>query len=64
MNILLEMFNDSDYVAAAPHSAALNVFDLESRQVRRTDQLGRVPKGRQAAGDGMGLLYSGLKGTD
>ncbi|KFW91411.1 cholesterol transporter ABCA5 isoform X1 [Phalacrocorax carbo] len=32
MNILLEMFNDSDYVSAAPHSAALNVFDLESRQ--------------------------------
>ncbi|NXF79116.1 ABCA5 protein, partial [Sclerurus mexicanus] len=32
MNILLEMFNDSDYVSAAPHSAALNVFALESRQ--------------------------------
>ncbi|NXJ80394.1 ABCA5 protein, partial [Trogon melanurus] len=32
MNVLLEMFNDSDYVSAAPHSAALNVFDLESRQ--------------------------------
>lgn len=36
MNILLEMFNDSDYVSAAPHSAGLNVFDLESRQVRQT----------------------------
>ncbi|PKU31514.1 atp-binding cassette sub-family a member 5 [Limosa lapponica baueri] len=33
MNVLLEMFNDSDYVSAAPHSAALNVFDLESRQI-------------------------------
>ncbi|NXD62039.1 ABCA5 protein, partial [Eolophus roseicapillus] len=32
MNVLLEMFNDSDYVSVAPHSAALNVFDLESRQ--------------------------------
>uniref|UniRef100_A0A672UMJ9 Cholesterol transporter ABCA5 n=1 Tax=Strigops habroptila TaxID=2489341 RepID=A0A672UMJ9_STRHB len=32
MNILLEMFNDSDYVSVAPHSTALNVFDLESRQ--------------------------------
>ncbi|KAJ7403942.1 ATP-binding cassette sub-family A member 5 isoform X1 [Willisornis vidua] len=32
MNILLEMFNDSDYVSAAPHSAGLNVFALESRQ--------------------------------
>ncbi|KFO74168.1 ATP-binding cassette sub-family A member 5, partial [Cuculus canorus] len=32
MNILLEMFNDSDYVSAAPHSAALNVIDLESSQ--------------------------------
>uniref|UniRef100_A0A8C0ZGY7 Cholesterol transporter ABCA5 n=1 Tax=Cyanistes caeruleus TaxID=156563 RepID=A0A8C0ZGY7_CYACU len=26
MNILWEMFNDSDYVSVAPHSAALNVF--------------------------------------
>lgn len=34
MNILWEMFNDSDYVSVAPHSAALNVFVLESRQVR------------------------------
>ncbi|XP_061311226.1 cholesterol transporter ABCA5 [Pezoporus flaviventris] len=32
MSILLEMFNDSDYVSVAPHSAALNVLDLESRQ--------------------------------
>uniref|UniRef100_A0A8C0V7K7 Cholesterol transporter ABCA5 n=1 Tax=Cyanistes caeruleus TaxID=156563 RepID=A0A8C0V7K7_CYACU len=32
MNILWEMFNDSDYVSVAPHSAALNVFALESRQ--------------------------------
>ncbi|NXK49651.1 ABCA5 protein, partial [Chauna torquata] len=32
LNVLLEMFNDSDYVSAAPHSAGLNVFDLESRQ--------------------------------
>uniref|UniRef100_A0A8B9IZL3 Cholesterol transporter ABCA5 n=1 Tax=Amazona collaria TaxID=241587 RepID=A0A8B9IZL3_9PSIT len=32
MNILLEMFNDSGYVSVAPHSAALNVLDLESRQ--------------------------------
>ncbi|KAJ7401602.1 ATP binding cassette subfamily A member 5 [Pitangus sulphuratus] len=32
MNILWEMFNDSDYVSAAPHSAALNVQALESRQ--------------------------------
>ncbi|XP_008629370.1 PREDICTED: ATP-binding cassette sub-family A member 5 [Corvus brachyrhynchos] len=32
MNILWEMFNDSDYVSVAPHSAALNVFVLESRQ--------------------------------
>ncbi|NWV69475.1 ABCA5 protein, partial [Malurus elegans] len=32
MSILLEMFNDSDYVSVAPHSAALNVFALESRQ--------------------------------
>lgn len=41
--MLLEMFNDSDYVSAAPHSAALNVFDLESRQVSRSDRPGRVP---------------------
>lgn len=34
MNILWELFNDSDYVSVAPHSAALNVFALESRQVR------------------------------
>uniref|UniRef100_A0A803VAE2 ATP binding cassette subfamily A member 5 n=1 Tax=Ficedula albicollis TaxID=59894 RepID=A0A803VAE2_FICAL len=27
MNILWEMFNDSDYVSVAPHSAALNVFN-------------------------------------
>ncbi|NWT31723.1 ABCA5 protein, partial [Cardinalis cardinalis] len=32
MNILWEMFNDSDYVSVAPHSAALNVFALQSRQ--------------------------------
>ncbi|KAI6075749.1 ATP-binding cassette sub-family A member 5 [Aix galericulata] len=32
LNVLVEMFNDSDYVSAAPHSAGLNVFDLESRQ--------------------------------
>ncbi|NXY37821.1 ABCA5 protein, partial [Pomatorhinus ruficollis] len=32
MNILWELFNDSDYVSVAPHSAALNVFALESRQ--------------------------------
>ncbi|NXI63371.1 ABCA5 protein, partial [Anseranas semipalmata] len=32
LSVLLEMFNDSDYVSAAPHSAGLNVFDLESRQ--------------------------------
>ncbi|NXM81461.1 ABCA5 protein, partial [Oenanthe oenanthe] len=32
MNILWEMFNDSDYVSVAPHSAALNVFALEARQ--------------------------------
>ncbi|NXA95414.1 ABCA5 protein, partial [Melanocharis versteri] len=32
MNVLWEMFNDSDYVSVAPHSAALNVFALESRQ--------------------------------
>jgi len=43
MNILLEMFNDSDYVSAAPHSAALNVLALESRQVGWTDRLGRIP---------------------
>lgn len=36
MNILWEMFNDSDYVSVAPHSAALNVFALEARQVRHT----------------------------
>ncbi|KAL9833695.1 LOW QUALITY PROTEIN: cholesterol transporter ABCA5 [Geothlypis trichas] len=32
MNILWELFNDSDYVSVAPHSAALNVFALQSRQ--------------------------------
>lgn len=64
MNVLWEMFNDSDYVSAAPHSAALNVFDLESSQVGRTDRLGRVPQGRQAAGQGLALLDSCLKGTD
>ncbi|NWH39329.1 ABCA5 protein, partial [Chloropsis hardwickii] len=32
MNILWEMFNESDYVSVAPHSAALNVFALQSRQ--------------------------------
>ncbi|NWZ27840.1 ABCA5 protein, partial [Asarcornis scutulata] len=32
LSVLVEMFNDSDYVSAAPHSAGLNVFDLESRQ--------------------------------
>ncbi|XP_039572142.1 ATP-binding cassette sub-family A member 5 [Passer montanus] len=32
MNILWEMYNDSDYVSVAPHSAALNVFALQSRQ--------------------------------
>ncbi|NXR56080.1 ABCA5 protein, partial [Hippolais icterina] len=32
MNVLWELFNDSDYVSVAPHSAALNVFALESRQ--------------------------------
>ncbi|NXQ10865.1 ABCA5 protein, partial [Peucedramus taeniatus] len=32
MNILWEMFNDSDYVSVAPHSAALNVFALQPRQ--------------------------------
>lgn len=36
MNILWELFNDSDYVSVAPHSAALNVFALESGQVRHT----------------------------
>uniref|UniRef100_U3JIP6 ATP binding cassette subfamily A member 5 n=1 Tax=Ficedula albicollis TaxID=59894 RepID=U3JIP6_FICAL len=30
MNILWEMFNDSDYVSVAPHSAALNVFALQN----------------------------------
>lgn len=38
LNVLVEMFNDSDYVSAAPHSAGLNVFDLESRQVRQTNR--------------------------
>uniref|UniRef100_A0A8C3V6W8 Cholesterol transporter ABCA5 n=1 Tax=Catharus ustulatus TaxID=91951 RepID=A0A8C3V6W8_CATUS len=33
MNILWEMFNDSDYVSVAPHSAALNVFALEASYV-------------------------------
>ncbi|XP_053425645.1 cholesterol transporter ABCA5 isoform X3 [Nycticebus coucang] len=28
-NIMVTMFNDSDYVSAAPHSAALNVMQLE-----------------------------------
>uniref|UniRef100_A0A8C9LAW3 Cholesterol transporter ABCA5 n=1 Tax=Pavo cristatus TaxID=9049 RepID=A0A8C9LAW3_PAVCR len=32
MNVLLEMFNGSDYISAAPHSAGLNVYDLESQQ--------------------------------
>ncbi|NXM13575.1 ABCA5 protein, partial [Ploceus nigricollis] len=32
MNILWEMINDSDYVSVAPHSAALNVLALQSRQ--------------------------------
>lgn len=50
MNILLEMFNDSDYVSVAPHSAALNVLDLEPRQVREPDWLSRIPRSRQAAG--------------
>lgn len=34
MNVLVEMFNGSDYISAAPHSAGLNVYDLESQQVR------------------------------
>lgn len=50
MNILWEMFNDSDYVSAAPHSAGLNVFDLESRQVRWTVRLDRIPESGWAAG--------------
>ncbi|XP_042688868.1 cholesterol transporter ABCA5 [Centrocercus urophasianus] len=32
MNVLLEMFNGSDYISAAPHSAGLNVYDLQSQQ--------------------------------
>lgn len=50
MNILLEMCNDSDYVSAAPHSAALNVFDLESREVRWIVRLSRISESGRAAG--------------
>ena len=38
MNVLVEMFNGSDYISAAPHSAGLNVYDLESQQVRWADR--------------------------
>lgn len=33
-NIMVTMFNDSDYVSAAPHSAALNVMHSEKVRVR------------------------------
>lgn len=32
-NIMVTMFNDSDYVSAAPHSAALNVVHSEKVRV-------------------------------
>ncbi|OXB75592.1 UNVERIFIED_CONTAM: hypothetical protein H355_015708 [Colinus virginianus] len=32
MDVPVEMFNSSDYISAAPHSAGLNVYELESRQ--------------------------------
>ncbi|XP_055982942.1 cholesterol transporter ABCA5 [Sorex fumeus] len=32
-NIMVTMFNDSDYVAASPHSAALNVMDSETEYI-------------------------------
>ncbi|XP_045426720.1 cholesterol transporter ABCA5 isoform X3 [Pipistrellus kuhlii] len=36
-NIMVTMFNDSDYVSAAPHSAALNV--IQSEKIRAYTQL-------------------------